>query len=77
MFLTVCSPFIPLKSESGGTTQGKCLIAPACPKVVVQISRGLHSVIGQGSSTQLYLVKKPNSTNRICACGYLVCLDFE
>lgn len=25
----------------------------------------------------IFRVKKPNSTNRICACGYLVCLDFE
>lgn len=25
----------------------------------------------------IFRVKKPNSTNRICACGYLVCLGFE
>lgn len=55
MFLTVCSAFIPLKSESGGTTQGKWLIAPSGAKVTMQISRGLHHVIGQGSSTYLYL----------------------
>lgn len=47
--------FIPLKSVSGGTTHGKWLIASAGAKAVVQISRGLHYIIGQGSSTQQYL----------------------
>lgn len=47
--------FIPLKSVSGRTAQGKWLIVSADAKAVVQISRGLHCVIGQGSSTPQYL----------------------
>lgn len=44
--------FILLKSVSGRATQGKWLVASADAKDMVQISRGLHCVIGQDSSTQ-------------------------
>lgn len=47
--------FIPLKSVYGWTTQRKWFIASADAKALAQISRGLHCVIGQGSSTQQYL----------------------
>lgn len=63
--------FISLKSVSGWTIQGKWLI-PFADKQRTPLCywSGLpHPAI--------FRVKKPDSTNRICVCSYLVCLDFQ
>lgn len=76
-FFTVCSVFMPRKSEPGVITQGKWLVAPAGAKAVVQINSTPLCYWLSLLHPAIFRVNKPNSTNRICVCGYLVCLDFE